>query len=49
MDEDGYDKKEALKYGILKRRFLFDKNLDSYEIPEMEGEDVMEEKDDSDW
>ena len=47
IDADDYDKEEALKYGILKRRFLFDKVLDTYEIPELEREDVMEQQEDS--
>jgi hypothetical protein len=47
IDTDGYDKEEALKYGILKRQFLFDKVLNSYEIPELEGQDAMEHQEDS--
>lgn len=47
IDTDEYDEEEALKYGILKRRFLFDKVLDTYEIPELEREDDMEQEEDS--
>jgi hypothetical protein len=46
IDADGYDEEEALKYGILKRRFLFDKVLTSYDNPELEGEDDMEQEED---
>jgi hypothetical protein len=39
IDSKGYDPEEALKYGILKRKFLFDKVLERYDIPDLEGED----------
>lgn len=47
IDTDGYDKDEAFKYGILKRQFLFDKVLETYQIPELEREDAMEQDDQS--
>lgn len=47
IDTDEYDKEEALKYGIFKRKFLFDKVLGTYEIPKLEGEGAMEQEEDS--
>jgi hypothetical protein len=47
IDTDVYDKDEALKYGILKRKFLFDKVLDTYQIPELEREDALKQEEDS--
>lgn len=46
IDTEDYQIDEALKYAILKRRFLFDKILSDYEIPQLnEGEDVEQEID----
>jgi hypothetical protein len=40
IDSKGYDPEEALEYSILKRNFLFDKVLERYDIPDLEGEDA---------
>lgn len=45
-DKESYEPEEALKYGIIKRRFLFDKILDEYIAPEV-PQDMEEEVDSS--
>lgn len=45
-DKESYEPAEALKYGIIKRRFLFDKILDEYIAPEV-PQDMEEEVDSS--
>ena len=46
IDTEDYQADEALKYATLKRRFLFDKILSDYEIPQLkEGEDGEQETD----
>ncbi|KAL4225369.1 hypothetical protein ACF0H5_016058 [Mactra antiquata] len=40
IDTEGYEQGEALKYGILKRQFLFDKVLDIYNIPNVSEDDI---------
>ncbi|KAL4240375.1 hypothetical protein ACF0H5_001165 [Mactra antiquata] len=35
VDIEGFDQEEALKYVILKRKFLFDKVLDAYDLPDL--------------
>ncbi|XP_052804040.1 uncharacterized protein LOC128234087 [Mya arenaria] len=37
-DTENYEEQEAVKYAILKRRFLFDKVLDSYNVPQLDAE-----------
>ena len=46
IDTEDYEKEEALKYAILKRQFLFDRILDTYEFPSTEKGDDMEIEDD---
>ena len=49
VETEGYDSDEALKYAILKRRFLFDKILRTFDIPQLEEEDDSDlEEDDTD-
>ncbi|KAL4236047.1 hypothetical protein ACF0H5_004433 [Mactra antiquata] len=40
VEIEDFDNEEALKYAILKRKFLFDKVLDAYDLP-----DLSEKKD----
>jgi hypothetical protein len=42
-----YEGEEALKYAILKRRFLFDKVLDNYVTPQLEEEEDTEQMEDT--
>lgn len=45
ITKENYEAEEALKYAILKRRFLFDKVLDTYdEVPQINEEDETEQK-----
>jgi len=37
-DED-YDYDESIKYAVKKRRFLIDKKLEEYELPELDHSD----------
>ena len=39
LEDEDYNKDEALKYAIHKRRFLFEKKLKRYEAPEMETDE----------
>lgn len=43
-ETEDYDEQEAVKYAILKRRFLFDKVLDSYDVPQLDAEQEEETK-----
>ena len=44
-DVDDFDNEEALKYAASKRKYLFDKMLNTYEPPEMDSNEGVDEDD----
>ena len=47
VSKEDYEPLEALKYGIHKRKFLFDKVLDAFAKPRLNDDDMEDEREDS--